>query len=211
MQLSKEFYRLLDESDGDPQAQKKAAELVFCAPDDAEKNGLLGLMYHDGIGVERNLDKAFEYAEKGAVENEGVALYLLGFMCENGETPDQFDGGPRQKYDHYDAEHFMERCASTSSSWAADANLWLGRYYMDMARGGDPEYGVEFLEKIGENSSEAAGILYDYYRNLWEIGYAAVEEEKRELAENVRKWRELAKKQWERDAEAEADPEIEDD
>lgn len=72
---------------------RKAAELVFHAPED-EKYGLLALMYHGGIGVEPNLNMAFEYAEKAAMENEGVALYLLGFMCENGETPDQFNGGP---------------------------------------------------------------------------------------------------------------------
>lgn len=188
MGLSEKFYRLLDDREENPEIEKEAARLVMSAPENAESNGLLALMYHDGIGVERDLDKAFEYAEKAAMEDEGVALYLLGFMCENGETPDQLDGGSRQKYDHYDAERFMERCAATSSSWAVDANLWLGRYYMNMARGGDPEYGVECLERIGEDDAEAAGILCDYYWNLWEIDYASDEDEKQELTRKVRKW-----------------------
>ena len=142
MGLSEEFYRLLEEREENPEIEKEAARLVMSAPEDAESNGLLALMYHDGIGVERDLDKAFDYAEKAAMEDEGVALYLLGFMCENGETPDQLYGGPRQKFDHYDAEGFMERCAASSSSWAKDAWIWLGRYYMNMARVGDPEFGV---------------------------------------------------------------------
>lgn len=192
MGLSEEFYRLLSESESDPQAEKKAAELVLGAPEDAESRGLLALMYHDEIGVDRDLDKAFEYAEEAAAEDEGVALYLLGFMCDNSETPDQFEGGPRQKYDHYDAEQFMERCAATSSSWAVDANLWLGRYFMDMARGGDPEYAVDCLERIGEVDDEAAGMLSDYYWNLLDIDYAHSDEEKADLERKVLKWTEAA-------------------
>lgn len=190
MGLSEEFYKLLEESSDDPKAEKRAAQLVISAPTDAESNGLLALMYHDGIGVERDFDKAFEYAEAAAEEDEGLALYLLGFMCEHAETPDQADGGPRQKYDHYDAENFMERCSKTSSSWATDAHLWLGKFFMDMAKGGDPEIGIEHLETIGETDAEAAGILSDYYWDLWEYDYYSEEEkeERAELARKVRKW-----------------------
>lgn len=188
MSLSEEFLKLLENREENPEIEKEAASLVLSAPVNAESNGLLALMYHDGIGVERDLKKAFDYAETAAEDNEGLALYLLGFMCDNAETPDQAGGGLSQKYDHYDAERFMMRCAATSGSWAVDANLWLGRYYMNMARGGDPEYGVEFLEKIGEDDREAAGILCDYYWNLRDIGYASDEEEKRELDRKVRKW-----------------------
>lgn len=192
MGLSKEFYRLLGESESDPQAEEKAAKLVLDAPVDSESRGLLALIYHDAIGVERDLDKAFEYAEKAAADDEGVALYLLGFMCDNAETPDQFEGGPRQKYDHYDAEHFMERCAATSSSWAVDANLWLGRYFFDMARGGDPEYAVECLERIGDDDDEAAAMLSDYYWNLLDVDYSHSEEEQADLGRKALKWTEAA-------------------
>lgn len=163
MNLSEEFYRLIGQMEEDPGVAPRIAALVLSAPEDAESDGLLALIYHEGIGVAVDLDRAFRYAERAAAQDEGVALYLLGHMCWNAETPDQRDGGPRQKYDHYDAERFMERCAATSSSWATPAHLWLGDYYMDMARGGDPEVAVEHYEAIGHDNAEAAGKLSDYY------------------------------------------------
>ncbi len=189
--LSKQFYSLVDEyddKDRDPAVGERIVKLVNDAPAGPERDGLLALMYHDAIGVERDLEKAFSYAESAADDNEGVALYLLGFMCEHGETPDQLDGGPRQKYDHYDAERFMEMCSHTSSSWAEDAHLWLGHFFMDMARGGDPEIAVEHFEAIADNNAEAAGELSDYYWNLWENGYAETDEEIEALAHDVNKW-----------------------
>lgn len=186
--LSDQFYKLFDEYDGDPAEAERMARLVLDAPAGPERDGLLALMYHDGIGVEVDLDKAFEYAERAAEANEGVALYLLGFMCEHAETPDQFEGGPRQKYDHYDAERFMEMCSRTSSSWADDAHLWLGHYFMNMARGGDPEVALEHFEAIADRNAEAAGALCDYYWILWENGYADSDAEREALARDVMKW-----------------------
>ena len=186
--LSEEFYKLCEEYEDDPAVGKRIAALVLGAPEGPERDGLLAMMYHDGIGLEPDLDEAFRYAESAAEHDEGVALYLLGFMCEHGETPDQFEGGPRQKYDHYDAEMFMERCSRTSSSWAEDAHLWLGRYYMNMARGGDPEVALEHFEAIADRNSDAAGELSDYYWNLWENGYAQTDEEIDALAHDVCKW-----------------------
>lgn len=154
MELSDEFYDIIDREDEDPNAFAKAAELVLKAPESTERTGLLALMYYDGIGVEEDLDKAFEYAEIAAEDNDGTALYLLGHMCENAETPDQEYGGPRQKYDHYNAENFMERCSQTDSHWAKAAHQWLGDYFMDMARGGDPEVAMEHYEAIGEDFAE---------------------------------------------------------
>ena len=189
MGLSEDFYKLLDNAENDPQAQKRAARLVFEAEEGPESSGLLALMYHDGIGVDQDMEKAFKYAEEAAEENEGLALYLLGHMCEHGETPDQEFGGDRQKYDHYDAEDFMERCTKTDSSWAESAHLWLGNFFMDMARGGDPEIALEHYEAIGENNAEAAGKLCDYYWERWEYE-TEVEggNPNNELAEKVFYW-----------------------
>lgn len=151
----------------DPETQHKAAELVLGAPDGAERDGLLSLIYHEGLGVERDLDRAFEYAEKAAFEGgDGLGYFMLGYMCENAETPDQAEGGPRQKYDHYDAERFYEICSGIESRWRDQAILWLGDYYMDMAQGGDPEIGVEYYEKIADSNAEAAGRLSDHYWDL---------------------------------------------
>lgn len=162
MNLSEEFWEIFGDGKS-TDARLAAFRLVFDAPDGPERDGLLALAYHDGVGVDVNYDKAFEYAERAAELNEGVALYLLGFMCENAETPDQACGGPRQKYDHYDAERFMERCAATTSSWAEPAHMWLGDYYMDSARGGDPEVALEHYEAIAEDNTEATSKLSDYY------------------------------------------------
>lgn len=151
----------------DPQTQRKAAELVLGAPDGAERDGLLSLIYHEGLGVERDLDRAFEYAEKAAFGGgDGLGYFMLGYMCDNAETPDQAEGGPRQKYDHYDAERFYEICSGIKSRWRDQAILWLGDYYMDMAKGGDPEIGVEYYEKIADSNAEAAGRLSDHYWDL---------------------------------------------
>ena len=72
--LSDEFYDILALEDEDPDAYNKAAELVLKAPVSIESTGLLSMMYYDGIGVEQDLEKAFEYAEIAAKENDGTAL-----------------------------------------------------------------------------------------------------------------------------------------
>lgn len=193
MGLSEEFYNILSHEDEDPEAYNKAAELVFKAPVTSESTGLLAMMYYDGIGVEEDLEKAFEYAEIAAAENEGTALYILGHMCENAETPDQECGGPRQKYDHYDAEHFMERCSKTDSLWTNAAHLWLGDYYMDMAKGGDPEVAVEHYEAIGEDNAEAAGKLSDYYYDQWFVDMVIPDEYRtKNLADKIFHWTQRA-------------------
>lgn len=150
----------------DRDVHDKIAGMVLSAPETPESNGLLALMYHEGIGVPVDLDKCFALAEKAAVEgNGGLGYFLLGYMCDNAETPDQAEGGPRQKYDHYDAERFYEICSTITSRWQAHAHLWLGDYFMDSARGGDPDIAVEHYEAIGEDNADAAGILNDYF---WE-------------------------------------------
>lgn len=167
MEISDRFHEMLAGHEEDPETQRKAAELVLGAPDGAERDGLLSLIYHEGLGVERDLDRAFEYAEKAAFEGgDGLGYFMLGYMCDNAETPDQAEGGPRQKYDHYDAERFYEICSGIESRWRDQAILWLGDYYMDMAQGGDPEIGVEYYEKIADSNAEAAGRLSDYYWDL---------------------------------------------
>lgn len=151
----------------DAQTQARVAEMVFAAPDSHERDGLMALMYHEGIGVPVDLDMCFALAEKAAFAGrQGLGYFLLGYMCDNAETPDQAEGGPRQKYDHYDAERFYEQCAGIDSRWTEAARLWLGDYFMDMARGGDPDEAVEHYEAVADRSAEAAGRLSDHY---WEL------------------------------------------
>lgn len=165
--LTDDFIKRLADNEGNPEVCREVAEMVLSAPITPETNGLLAWMYHEGIGVQADLDKSFELAERAAFEGgDGLGYFLLGYMCDNIETPDQAEGGERQKYDHYDAERFYEKCAEIESRWSEPARLWLGDYYLDMAKGGDPDLGVEYYESIADNNSEAAGALSDYFWNL---------------------------------------------
>lgn len=194
MSLSDRFHEILAGAEGNPKANDEAAALVLSAPETAESTGLLALMYHDGIGVGVDLDKCCELAEKAAFDgHDGLGYFLLGYMCDNAETPDQKEGGPRQRYDHYDAERFYEICAGIDSRWAVPAHRWLGDHFMDMARGGDPEEAVIHYEAIGESDGEAACCLSDYYWDQLGVNPAIPEEFRTEnLEEKVYHWTLLA-------------------
>lgn len=164
MDISEKFHYMLNGHEDDPLIHQEIAEMVLNAPATPETDGLLALMYHEGIGVSADLDKCFELAERAAFDgHDGLGYFLLGYMCDNAETPDQAEGGPRQKYDQYDAERFYEICSTIDSRWAEPAHLWLGDYYMNSAQGGDPEIAVEHYEAIGKDNADAAGKLSDYY------------------------------------------------
>ncbi|MDE7346398.1 MAG: hypothetical protein K2N48_06630 [Muribaculaceae bacterium] len=165
--LTDTFLRMLENRDSNPAIPQQIFKIINDAPDSSERDGLIALLLHEGIGVPVDLDKSFGYAEKAAFEGgEALGYYILGYMCDNAETPDQAEGGPRQKYDHYDAERFYEKCAEKDSHWKKYACNWLGDYFLNMARGGDPEVGIEYLEQIAEEDAEAAEKLSDYY---WDI------------------------------------------
>ncbi len=167
MSFTDRFIEMLDGNEENPDICRQAAEMVLNAPITPESTGLKAYIYHEGIGVDIDLDKCFSLAEQAAFDGgDGLGYYLLGYMCDNIETPDQADGGPRQKYDHYDAERFYEKCAEIDSPWQESARLWLGDYYMNTARGGDPEIGVKYYESIAEDNAEAAGKLSNYYWDL---------------------------------------------
>ncbi|MDE6498378.1 MAG: hypothetical protein K2L21_06945 [Muribaculaceae bacterium] len=161
MTLSDEFHELLKADDNEA-----AARLVLDAPESAEREGLLSLMLHEGIGVEPDLDGCFDHAQKAADGHDPLGYFMLGYLCDNAETPDQAEGGPRQQYDQYDAERFYELCSKLESRWKDPAVLWLAEHYMDMAAGGDPEIGVEYYESIADHNADAAACLSDYYWNL---------------------------------------------
>ncbi|MDE6648323.1 MAG: hypothetical protein K2K45_00135 [Muribaculaceae bacterium] len=161
------FDMLLSCNTENPEIKKNLFDMVYESPESGERDGLLALIYHEGIGVKPDMDKCFEYAEKAAFSGDDpLGYYILGYMCDNAETPDQKSGGPRQKYDHYDAESFYESCAKKESIWKIPACNWLGDYFTDFAKGGDPETGVEYYEEIAEEDAEAAGKLSDYYWDL---------------------------------------------
>lgn len=150
------FICLYGEAESNPNAFNEMAELVLSAPVTPETTGLLAFMYHEGVGVEQDLDKAFRMAELAVKEgNDPTGLFLLGFMCDNEEIP--ADSG----YIPDDCLRFYEACAGVESRWRNEAILWLGDYFM--GQGDDPEVAVSYYESIGENDAEAAGNLSDYY------------------------------------------------
>lgn len=193
MNLTEFFHNTLAGHEDDPAAQRQVARAVLSAPATPESTALLALMYHEGIGVKADLDKAFDLAEKAAADGEGLAYFLLGYMCDNIETPDQRTGGPRQKYDHYDAERFYTLCAATDCRWSDAAHLWLGDYFMDSAQGGDPDQAVEHYEAIADNNAEAAGKLSDYYWDQLDVDAIIPDEFRdRELEEKIYHWTSVA-------------------
>ncbi|MDE5813462.1 MAG: hypothetical protein K2H72_04175, partial [Muribaculaceae bacterium] len=116
--LTDTVLRLLDSAEGNPGIAEKIFETVSNAPESSERDGLMALIYHDGIGTPVDLEKSFGYAVKAIEEGgDACACYVLGYMCDKAETPDQAEGGPRQEYDHYDAERFYELCAKQDTPW----------------------------------------------------------------------------------------------
>lgn len=194
MSLTDKFLELLNESECRPDAANEARELVLNAPQDSEREALMALIYHDGIGGDADVEKSFHLAELSAfMGRQSLGYYLLGLMCDKGETPDQKEGGPQQKYDHYDAERFFEICSQGSKPWSTLAHLWLGDYYINMARGGDPEVAIEHYEAIGKDNAEAAEKLSSYYLDQFEYDLNRPEDMRDpELEKRVFEWTKVA-------------------
>ena len=162
MNLSDDFHAMLTGHEDDASVHKQIASMVLAAPETPESNGLLALMYHEGIGVAPDCGRCFALAEKAASEGgDGLGCFLMGYMCDSGEVPD----ARAAEYGPDDAERFYLKCAASDSRWAEHAHLWLGDYYMDPSGDGDPAEAVRHYEAIGRHNAEAAGRLSDYY---WE-------------------------------------------
>lgn len=190
MTLSDQFHKLLAEEHERPEAIREAAELVINAPDSSERDGLLALMYHEGIGVGIDLDLCFKLAETSALNgHDGLGYFLTGYMYDNGEAPGQIENRTGQLYDQRDAKRFYEICSTIDSRWREEAIIWLGDYYMDPARGGKQEMAVEYYESIANNNAKAACRLSDYYWDLIDIEQPL---ENQDLAARLFKWTSIA-------------------
>ncbi|MFN0291269.1 WG repeat-containing protein [Pedobacter helvus] len=93
--------------------------IVFCT-------AVLGLLYHDGLGTEKDLSKAFQYYKKAAELGSPEAMYYLGLM-------------------YHDGEH-VQKNVSTAFVWfkkSADQKIPEANYLMSRAYYfGFPEAGV---------------------------------------------------------------------
>lgn len=82
MNLSDDFHAMLTGHEDDASVHKQIASMVLSAPETPESNGLLALMYHEGIGVVTDCDRCFALAEKAASEGgDGLGCFLMGYMC----------------------------------------------------------------------------------------------------------------------------------
>lgn len=120
MGLSEDFWTLVGSDSCNDTVYSEAFNLVTNAPDGPERDGLSALLYYYGMGVTQDREKAFDLASRAAEHEEGIALYILGTMWENGEVPGR-------QCDLKTARQLMTRCAASDSSWAEDARLWLDR------------------------------------------------------------------------------------
>lgn len=79
---------------GDDEAGlKKAAELLLKASSMGHlaSKRVIGLLYLDGKGVEKDLKKAYELISEAAVSLDPVSMYVLGKMYEGGVGVEQND------------------------------------------------------------------------------------------------------------------------
>lgn len=76
-----EAKKLFDEEE----KYKEAIEIFQQFPNDGEALYYFGKAYFYGIGVEKDLNKAFEYAKKSATQNNPSGLNLLGVMYKYGD------------------------------------------------------------------------------------------------------------------------------
>ena len=120
--------------------------------------GYMGYMtYYGEAGIECDYKQALMWFEKGAEENDSLSLYYMGLMCEAYE-------GTEDKYDWYDAEPFMTRCAEQKGMYAQFAALWLGEFFGDSAKGGDPEVSIDYYTLAAElGNDDAIKYLAEYY------------------------------------------------
>lgn len=51
----------------------------------------LGLLYYEGVGIERNLEESIKWYRKGAEEGDSEAMYCLGLSYQAGEGVPQSD------------------------------------------------------------------------------------------------------------------------
>jgi TPR repeat protein len=120
--------------------------------------GIAGYVFYHGLyGNVQDKAKAFKCFKIGSEGKDSLSLYYMGIMCELYEAPEG-------EYDWYDAETFMTLCTDHGGCMAQYAMLWLGDYFADSAKGGDPEEAIDYYKasaKLG--NKDAIKILTDYY------------------------------------------------
>lgn len=143
--LTQRFFSLFNDLENGASSPDAIASMLFSAPATPESNGLLSVIYHQGIGVKQDLEKSRKYAEDAYRGGNMIGYFMMGYLSDNDQ----------------ETAFYYEQCAESGTEWAAPAHQWLGDYYMGY--GGDPEKAVAHYEAIGEAEPQAAAALCDYY------------------------------------------------
>lgn len=145
----------------------------------------LGFLYREGIGVEKNYNKALQYFISAALEGDSFAEYNLGYM---------FSRGLGVKKDPEKALHYYKTASRKGDVYAQHnmGTLYAKReqYFLEY----DFEIAVEWFEKAAAkgyiNSQIALGRLYKE-RGDWTLN----KKRQRSLYEKAVYWFNLASKQ----------------
>ena len=105
----------------------------------------IGCMYKDGLGCNKDYEKAFKYFSMSATNNNSYAEYALGKMYLLGEGIEQ---NPEQ------AMGWLQKSAEQDNEWAKYA---LGKIYL-LGEGieQNPKLAIQWLEKSAEQDNQWA-------------------------------------------------------
>ncbi|MCT7461342.1 sel1 repeat family protein [Aliarcobacter cryaerophilus] len=161
---------------------------------DAKAQNGLGVMYQNGLGVDKNYKKAFEWYEKAANQGDPIAQNNLGFMYENGYGVEQDykrsrqwyekaaeKGDPAAKYNlgrmylggeefsvYHDHEKAVDLFLQSANQGYTKAQLKLGTMHQSGLAGVDESYAkaAYWLQKAADKGdSEAQNLLGVMYWN----------------------------------------------
>jgi TPR repeat protein len=86
-----EAVRLLNK--GNDEDQKRAAQILLKNSEEGHlaSKRIIGFLYLEGRGVEKDLQKAYDHISESAAELDPIAMYVLGRMYEGGLGVEQSD------------------------------------------------------------------------------------------------------------------------
>lgn len=101
----------------------------------------LGLLYYEGVGVERNLNESIKWYKKGAEVGDSEAMYCLGLSYQSGEGVPQSDVEAAKWYQlatdkgHENAANNLGYMYATGKGVNKDLDK-AGALYLKAAKGG---------------------------------------------------------------------------
>ena len=111
---------------------------------DAYAQGILGSLYYNGKGVERNLEQALYWLQKSADQEDSNGQYVLGMMYYNGDGV---------KKDLHKASYLWAR----SSYYNAEAGYKVGMmYYKGEGVTKNLKYAYHFLDSAADKNHQEA-------------------------------------------------------